>query len=202
MDNKVKIYIAILVLIFGITLLVDKGQPKPIDWTPTYSVDDKIPFGLYIFDHEADRLFKQKVERISTQTPYEYLDSQYDARENVETYKIKGTFVNISEVNNIDEQSMKEILYFVSHGNNAFLSMKVFPKVLLDSLKIELKTDFMPVDSVSVWMANKKVNSKKYTLNTGLSDYFSKIDTLNTKVLGYQNSTKNKRQVNFIEVPY
>ncbi|MNE18073.1 hypothetical protein D3C87_890850 [compost metagenome] len=202
MDNKVKIYIAILVLIFGITLLVDKGQPKPIDWTPTYSVEDKIPFGLYVFNQEADAIFKQKVERISTQTPYEYLDSQYDARENVETYKIKGTFVNISEANNIDEQSMKEILYFVSNGNNAFLSMKVFPQVLLDSLKIQLKTDFMPVDSVSVWMANKKVGSKKYTLNTGLSDYFSKIDTLNTKVLGYQNSTKNKRQVNFIEVPY
>lgn len=202
MDNKVKIYIAILILIFGITLIVDKGQPKPIDWTPTYSVEDKIPFGLYIFDQEADVLFKQKVERISTQTPYEYLDSQYDARENVEAYKIKGTFVNISEANNIDEQSMKEILYFVSHGNNAFLSMKVFPKVLMDSLKIELKTDFMPVDSASVWMANKKVSSKKYTLNTELSDYFSKIDTLNTKVLGYQNSAKNKRQINFIEVPY
>ncbi len=202
MDNKVKIYIAILVLIFGITVLVDKGQPKPIDWIPTYSVEDKIPFGLYVFDQEADHLFKEKVERISTQTPYEYLDSQYDARENVETYKIKGTFVNISEANNIDEQSMKEILYFVSHGNNAFLSMKVFPKVLLDSLKIELKTDFMPVDSVSVWMANKKVSTKKYTLNTGLSDYFSKIDTLSTKVLGYQNSAKNKRQINFIEVPY
>ncbi|MBL0736913.1 DUF4350 domain-containing protein [Flavobacterium sp. GN10] len=202
MDNKIKIYIAILVLIFGITLLVDKGQPKPIDWTPTYSVEDKIPFGLYVFDQEADVLFKQKVERISTQTPYEYLDSQYDARENVETYKIKGTFMNISEVDNIDDQSMKEILYFVSHGNNAFLSMKVFPKVLLDSLKIELKTDFMPNDSISVWMANKKASTKKYTLNTGLSDYFSKIDTLNTKVLGYQISSKNKRQVNFIEVPY
>lgn len=202
MDNKVKIYIAILVLIFGITLLVDKGQPKPIDWTPTYSVEDKIPFGLYVFDQEADGLFKQKVERISTQTPYEYLDSQYDARENVQTYKVKGTFMNISEVDNIDQQSMKEILYFVSHGNNAFLSMKVFPKVLLDSLKIELKTDFMPNDSISVWMANKKVGTKKYTFNTGLSDYFSKIDTLNTKVLGYQISSKNKKQVNFIEVPY
>lgn len=202
MDNKVKIYIAILVLIFGITLLVDKGQPKPIDWTPTYSVEDKIPFGLYVFDQEADGLFKQKVERISTQTPYEYLDSQYDARENVQTYKVKGTFMNISEVDNIDQQSMKEILYFVSHGNNAFLSMKVFPKVLLDSLKIELKTDVMPNDSISVWMANKKAGTKKYTFNTGLSDYFSKIDTLNTKVLGYQISSKNKKQVNFIEVPY
>ncbi|MDP5200130.1 DUF4350 domain-containing protein [Flavobacterium sp. DG2-3] len=202
MDNKVKIYIAILVLILGITLLVDKGQPKPIDWTPTYSVEDKIPFGLYVFDQEADGLFKQKVERISTQTPYEYLDSQYDARENVETYKIKGTFINISEAENIDDQSMKEILYFVSHGNNAFLSMKVFPKVLLDSLKIELKTDFIPNDSTSAWMANKNISQKKYTFNTGLSDYFSKIDTLNTKILGYQSTRKNKRQVNFIEVPY
>ncbi|MDQ8014032.1 MAG: DUF4350 domain-containing protein [Flavobacterium nitrogenifigens] len=202
MDNKVKIYIAILVLIFGITLLVDKGQPKPIDWTPTYSVEDKIPFGLYVFDQEADGIFKQKIERISTQTPYEYLDSQYDSRENVEKYKIKGSFMNISEVDNIDEGSMREILYFVSHGNNVFLSMKVFPKALLDSLKIELKTDFMPNDSISVWMANKKVSTKKYTFNTGLSDYFSKIDTLNTKVLGYQMNRKNEKQVNFIEVPY
>ncbi len=202
MDNKVKIYIAILVLIFGITLLVDKGQPKPIDWTPTYSVEDKIPFGLYVFNQEADALFKQKIESISIETPYEYLDSQYDETEGVETYKIKGTFINISEVNNIDDQSMTEILYFVSHGNNAFLSMKVFPKPLLDSLKIELKTDFMPSESISVWMANKKVSTKKYTFNTGLSDYFSKIDTLKTKVLGYQTSNKNKRQINFIEVPY
>ncbi|WP_338840857.1 DUF4350 domain-containing protein [Flavobacterium ginsenosidimutans] len=202
MDNKVKIYIAILVLIFGITLLVDKGQPKPIDWTPTYSVEDKIPFGLFVFNQEADALFKQKIERISIETPYEYLDSQYDETEGVETYKIKGTFINISEVNNIDDQSMTEILYFVSHGNNAFLSMKVFPKPLLDSLKIELKTDFMPSESISVWMANQKVSTKKYTFNTGLSDYFSKIDTLKTKVLGYQTSNKNKRQINFIEVPY
>lgn len=198
-----KIYIAILVLLFGIVLLTDKGKPKPIDWTPTYSVNDKIPFGLYILDQEFNGFFKkQKVKKISTETPYEYLDSQYDENENVEDYKIKGTFINISEANNIDDQSMKEILYFVSHGNKAFLSMRAFPKLLLDSLKVELKTDFMPSENVSIWMANKKVSTKKYTFNTGLSDYFSKIDTLNTKVLGYQNSNKNKRQINFIEVPY
>jgi len=203
MDKNMKIYIAILVLLFGIVLLTDKGKPKPIDWTPTYSVNDKIPFGLYILDQEFNGFFKkQKVKKISTETPYEYLDSQYDENENVEDYKIKGTFINISEANNIDDQSMKEILYFVSHGNKAFLSMRAFPKLLLDSLKVELKTDFMPSENVSIWMANKKVSTKKYTFNTGLSDYFSKIDTLNTKVLGYQNSNKNKRQINFIEVPY
>jgi len=50
-------------------------------------------------------------------------------------------------------------------------------------------------------LANKKLSNKKYTLNSGLNDYFSKIDTLNTTVLGYQNNKKNK-QINFIEVPY
>jgi len=203
MDKNLKISIAILVLVFGLILITDKGQPKPIDWTPTYSVNDKIPFGLYVFDHEVNHFFKgQKITRISTETPYEFLDSQYDETKDVETYKVKGTFISISEANTIDEQSMKEILYFVSHGNKAFLSMRAFPKVLLDSLKIELKTDFIPSDSVSVWMANKKVNTKKYVFKAGLSDYFSKIDTLNTTVLGYQTSVKNKRQINFIEVPY
>lgn len=202
MDRNIKIYIAFLVLLFGFILLIDKGKPKPIDWTPTYSVNDKIPFGLYVFDQEASRFFKnQKIKRISTETPYEYLDSQYDDTEGAENYKVKGNFINISEVNNIDDQSMKEILYFVSHGNNAFLSMKEFPALLLDSLKIQVQTDFPPADSVVTWLANKKLSSKKYTLNSGLNDYFSKIDTLNTTVLGYQINKKNK-QINFIEVPY
>lgn len=202
MDRNIKIYIAFLVLLFGLILLADKGNPKPIDWTPTYSVNDKIPFGLYVFDQEANRFFKnQKITRISIETPYEFLDSQYDDSEGVENYKVKGNFINISEVNNIDDQSMKEILYFVSHGNNAFLSMKEFPSLLLDSLKIQKQTDFPPADSVVTWLANKKLSSKKYTLNSGLNDYFSKIDTLNTTVLGYQINKKNK-QINFIEVPY
>lgn len=202
MDRNIKIYIAFLVLLFGFILLIDKGQPKPIDWTPTYSVNDKIPFGLYVFDQEANHFFKnQKIKRISAETPFEFLDSQYDDSEGVENYKVKGNFINISEVNNIDDQSMKEILYFVSHGNKAFLSMKEFPSLLLDSLNIRVQTDFPPADSVVTWLANKKLSSKKYALNSGLNDYFSRIDTLNTTVLGYQKN-KNNKQINFIEVPY
>lgn len=223
MNKTIKICIAVLVFIFILILLTDKGNPKPIDWSPTYSVSDKIPFGLYVFDHEAKDLFKnQNVERISAQTPYEFLDSNinqdqdYDPYENpdenteenpdenqdINTYIIKGTFLNISEGNNLDDQSVKEIFEFVSHGNNAFLSMKAFPKLLTDSLKLELQTDFIPKENIAVWMANKKVSTKKYHFNTGLSQYFSKIDTLNTTVLGYQNDSKNQKSINFIKVPF
>ena len=203
MSKTLKIYIAVLVFILAIILLADNDQQKPIDWRPTFSVNDKIPYGLYVFDKEINSFFKHhKVERISTITPYEYLDSKYDEDTLVENYTIKGNFINISEKNTIDDQSIKEIFYFVSHGNNAFLSMKTFPKYLLDSLKIELNSDFVSNGSTLVWLANKKFKNKKYNLPQTIGDYFTKIDTANTTVLGYQNTKSNKKNVNFIKVPY
>ena len=203
MNKSIKIYIAILVLIFVLIFIASPNEPKPIDWRPTYSVNDKIPFGLYVFDKEINKILKsQNIQRISTVTPYEFLDLQYNTDSLVLNYNIKGTIINISEMDNIDEQSIKEIFYFVSHGNSAFLSMKEFPKYLADSLKIELKTDFQYADSTLAWMANKNVSSKKYYLKESLETYFSKIDTSNTTVLGYQGNNQNKKRVNFIKVPH
>ncbi|UUF16824.1 MULTISPECIES: DUF4350 domain-containing protein [Flavobacterium] len=203
MNKNIKIYISVLVFIFILILVSDYDKPKPIDWRPTYSVNDKIPFGLYVFDKEIGGILKkQKIQRISTVTPYEFLDSKYDEDSLVETYSVKGTFVNISVQNNIDDQSMKEIMYFVSHGNNAFLSMANFPKPLLDSLKFEYTSNFRPTDSSLVWMANKKLSRKAYKSTGDIADYFSKIDTLNTIVLGYQGNPKKKKNINFIQIPY
>lgn len=203
MNKNIKIYISVLVFIFILILVSDYDKPKPIDWRPTYSVNDKIPFGLYVFDKEIGGILKkQQIQRISTVTPYEFLDSKYDEDSLVETYSVKGTFVNISVQNNIDDQSMKEIMYFVSHGNNAFLSMANFPKPLLDSLKFEYTSNFRTTDSSLVWMANKKLSRKAYKSTGDIADYFSKIDTLNTIVLGYQGNPKKKKNINFIKVPY
>ncbi|MCC9063885.1 DUF4350 domain-containing protein [Flavobacterium piscisymbiosum] len=202
MDKSIKIYIAVLVFILAVILLIDRDQPKPIDWRPTYAVNDKIPYGLYVFDKEINGFFKNnKVERIPNVTPYEFLDSKYDEDTLVENYKIKGTFINISESNTIDEQSIKEIFYFVSHGNNAFLSMKTFPKYLLDTLKLEINSDYLNANKTQLWLANKK--TKRYTFDHQIQDYFSKIDTLNTTVLGYHGTkSSQKKHINYIKVPY
>lgn len=203
MSKSIKIYIAVLVFILILILIGDYNKQKPIDWRPTYSVNDKIPFGLYVFDKEIGGILKkQKIERISNVTLYEYLDSKYDDDTLVETYNIQGTFVNISQENNIDDQSIKELMYFVSHGNNAFLSMANFPKPLLDSLKFEYSANLLQTENAAVWMANKKVSSKAYKSTSNIADYFSKIDTLNTTVLGYQGNPKKKKNINFIKVPY
>ena len=48
MDKSIKIYIAVLVFILAVILIIDRDQPKPIDWRPTYAVNDKIPYGLQV----------------------------------------------------------------------------------------------------------------------------------------------------------
>jgi hypothetical protein len=203
MNKSIKIYIAILVFVFAMILIASWGQRKPIDWRQTYSVNDKIPYGLYVFDKEINGILKnQKIERVSALTPYEFLDANYIPDTIVGKYKIKGTFFNITQNNEIDDQSIKELFYFVSHGNNVFLSMKTFPQTLMDSLKIELNSDFQAVENSEVWLANKNLDAKKYRFkDVGIESYFAKIDTLNTTVLGYQGNEKQKH-INFIKVPY
>jgi hypothetical protein len=203
MNKSIKIYVAILVFVLALIIITDRDQPKPIDWRPTFSVHDKIPYGLFVFDKEIKGLLKgQKIERVSAVTPYEYLDANYNSDTLVEDYKIKGTFFNISEYGAIDDQSVKELFYFVSRGNNAFLSMRSFPQILLDSLKLDVQSNLPSLNSTSIWMANKKVSTKKYKFKQSVEDYFSKIDTLNTTVLGYQSTTKNDKHINFIKVRY
>ncbi|WP_395075843.1 DUF4350 domain-containing protein [Flavobacterium sp.] len=201
MNRTLKIYVFFLILLLAGIVYIDINRPKPINWSPTYSIKDKIPFGLYVFDNEVKSYFKnQKIEKINT-TPYEYLIDQYDYDSLVNNYKIKGTALNISEYSDIDKQSVEELLIFVSRGNTAFLSSKELPMQLLDSLKVTTKLDYKFNDSIFNWLANKKLDSKKYKITEGLgNNYFAKIDTLNTTILGYQNGDSTR--VNYIKVKY
>ncbi len=201
MTKSLKIYILILVLILALIVAMDISKPKPINWEPSYGVNDKIPFGLYVLDHELEKMTGQKVMRFK-ESPYEYFESRYDYDSLVNNYKVKGTFLYISDTKIIDSESAQEILYFVSHKNAAFISMKEFPKVILDSLKVETNFELKLSDSIQkLWLSNQKLGTKKYSLKEEVGpDYFGKFDTLTTKVLGYQNG--DAKRVNFIKVNY
>lgn len=190
----------LVLLLIGI-IFIDANRPKPIDWSPTYSVKDKIPFGLYIFDQESKTLFKGKKVNSIYETAYEYFEPSYNYDSLVNTYSKKGNILSISESYLIDDESTQEILYFVEHGNKAFISSKNFPQKLIDSLKFTFSSKFIMADSLNSWVANPKLGSKKYNISIGASNtYFDKIDTLTTTVLGYQGN--KEKLVNFIKIPY
>lgn len=202
MSRTLKIYVFFLLVLIAGFIYIDAVRPKPIDWKPSYDLRDKIPFGLYVFDKESEKILSPNKIKKESKTLYEFLDPLYDQDTLVKNYKIKGTILNICDNYIIDDQSTKELFYFVSHGNTAFLSVQNLPKIYTDSLKIETESQFDLSNKVDCWLANPGLGNQKYNLNQGAgSFYFSKIDTLHTTVLGYQGTDK-KEYVNFIKVNF
>lgn len=200
MNNTIKIYIVFFILFLAGIIYIDAVKPKPVNWFPSYDLTKKDPFGLYVLDKEASDLFKEnKIQKV-IKTLYEFFNSE-NALVDVE-FDYKGTIFSVSENYNLDSKSNKELFYFVGDGNTAFISCKDFPEILMDSLNFRINSRFGLSDTVNVWMANKNLGQEKYNLNIGAGNiYFSEIDTLTTTVLGYQGKD-NKKEVNFIKVPY
>lgn len=200
MNRTLKIYIAFLVLIIVGIIAIDSGRPKPINWSPTYATQDKIPFGLFVFDKEIQNLLPgQKIERFGNSV-YEFLDPKYSYTDS--TYTAKGTILLISQQHNIDATSATELLYFVEHGNTAFLSMQSFPDILKDSLKFDFSNGLYLNNKLQLKLTGNNFKNKAYHFDKGADNiYFSRIDSTNTQVLGYQQ-TDSVRNANFIRIPY
>ncbi len=200
MPRSLKIYIFLLVLILVGIIFADANKKKPIDWRPSYSLREKIPFGLYVFDNESKNIFNpQKITKFG-ETPYEFFDKNYNIEDSI--YDISGTFLHIDNTFSIDDISVDELLYFVSHGNNAFLSNTQFPEKLADSLHFEITQSATFMDSVQFKVAHNQKTDNFY-FNKEVNDvYFSKIDSTHTTVLGTQIDAQGKSHANFIRIPY
>jgi hypothetical protein len=200
MQKSLKIYIAMLITLLLVIVIIDISKPIPINWTATYDTKDKIPFGLYVLDKEISTILEVRRLKKLDFTPYEYFHTQY-VNDSSETLQVEGTFLRISEFSDLDKSSSSELLNFASRGNSVFLSMKDFPKVILDSLKLAINGEYQYTDSIFNWLANPKLGIQKFKLVEGIgNNYFSKIDTTNTKVLGFQSGDSTR--VNFIKVKY
>jgi hypothetical protein len=200
MKNKELIIIGSVILFLAVVLTVaDALQPKPVDWTPTFSARDKIPFGLYVLDAEAPELFEGDSVAKFWETPYEYFDKKYNYTN--KSYNVQGTFIEISETNMLDSESVKELMYFADHGNTVMLSMKALPLELLDTLGIEERFQNILIDSVQIATADN-LRDRYWFKNgrgTGYFDGLPQNDSV--KVLGYQ-ITGLRDMPNFIEAKF
>ena len=198
MPKSLKLYIFLLVLIFIGIIWADATKEQPIDWRESYSLSDKIPFGLYIFNQEHKAFFKPQTMEKFTESPYEFLDKNYNLYDSI--YDIDGTILLIDNKSAIDEYSENELFYFASHGNTVFYSNTNFSAKFSDSLgfKIDYSYDF--ADSLQLHI-NRDKNNNNYTFTKGINNaYFSKLDSSKTEVLGTQITSKGEKLANFIKV--
>ena len=198
MPKSLKIYIFLLVLIFIGIIWADASKEKPIDWRESYSLNQKIPFGLYVFNQEHKNLFKPQIVKKFSESPYEFLDENYNLYDSI--YNIEGTVLLIENKSAIDEFSENELFYFASHGNTVFYSNTGFSEKFSDSLgfEIDYSNDF--TDSLQ-FKTNRNQKAGNFYFNKGINTaYFSKLDSSKTQVLGTQVNSRGEKFANFIKV--
>ncbi len=198
MSTKNKILIAIMFIILLMMVYSEQNQ-KVINWTPSYSVKHKIPFGSYIAHEEAKSIFKDKLQDVNS-SPYIFFQKNKEA---------EGTFVLYNGQVALGETNWNALKDWVSKGNNLFISSNQFEEIILDSLHLIEKSHF-----------DKKLNAKvNLTLNNPLlkpkdsilfdktyySTYFE-TDSLalldNFKFLGEISSEKKDSLYNFVSIKH
>ena len=184
------IYFSVLLILYVLTEL---NKPQPIDWTVTISQIHKSPYGGYIISQRLKDIFP--FADIQT-----YRTPVYDQ---VNNYRDTNTaYILMGPTFNPSKEDMNELKNYVVTGNYAFLSYQSLPNSFLDSFKIKTNTRFTfdTKDSTSINFVSPAIKSpKNYTfLRSTIDEYFSKIDTSYTVVLG----TNDRGDANFIKIPY
>ena len=200
MNKTIKIYIGILVLLFGGAILIEYSKPKAIDWRQTYNETHKIPYGTYVLFNELQSIVKSDSIETIRVTPYEYFDKYYNWQDSA--YNTRGTYMLIDGVQNLDNVSAQELLDFASYGNNIFISTNYPPIKFLDTLKIEVQNDYSLSGKAKLKLANSIFKEDSITIEKGLNNiYFSKLDSVTTTVLGYQEFKNEERdRINFVKI--
>lgn len=198
MSKTVKIYIALLLVLFIGFSVIEFSKQTPIDWSKTYLESDKIPYGTFVLYEELPSLFPDSdIEDIRV-TPFEYFDEFYNWADS--SYSISGTYLHIDEYAQIDDVSAQELLDFASHGNDIFISTSYPPQKFFDSLHLDTRNHYDIKGKAEFGFSNGNLKNDSITIEKGLSDiYFSKLDSTITTVLGYQKFDSIKH-VNFIRV--
>lgn len=120
MDKTAKIAIGLVVLLIVTTIAIDASKPKPIDWSPTYRIYDKIPYGLYVFNNEIDKLRpKDTINKITTSAfeyfnydEYLYDDYEYQSDEEIiiDTLSQEIDSVHIDTTTNEDYSTTQDTI--------------------------------------------------------------------------------------------
>lgn len=206
-------YIILALFFIGI-VLVEIYKPKPIDWTPTFSKEDKIPYGNYVlYDRMQDVFPNSEIEDVGTPI-YNHLKSEEWEKTN---------YVFINDQYTISTLDYQFLLDYVEAGNNAFIvaGRFNFGDLKNDTLAIDTRyssfnnffggTEDSNTITIDVWDDGMDDFNGVNFVHCGLyheegytfkrksgSHYFTQFDTSRVQILGADKTGK----ANFIKLEY
>src|SRR6056297_354312 len=137
MSKTAKLFFGFFLLLVVFLTYLEASEPEPVNWTPSYMSDDKIPLGSLVFYESWENTNEWEMEEISI-PPFEKLaDSLGD-----------GTYFFLNNVVAFDQDELNRVLDWVNKGNEIFISARGISPALLDTLHLETKV-FIPKNDLS-----------------------------------------------------
>ena len=185
MDRRSKIVIVIFILVVLGIIVTEIVRPKPINWKPSYTAVDKIPFGCYVLYNELPTIFpKSTIETVQ--------ESVYDILVNRDTLQTSN-YIFINEYIDLDTQETNQLLDFVNQGNTVFMASTGFGWELMDTLNIGINSDYSLKEGTALLdLTHQDLANKTYELSRGVfNSHFTSVDSTNTTILGHITYTRS-----------
>ena len=191
-----------ILLLFGIALIavffLEVSRPRPINWNPSFTSEDTIPFGSLVFFEVLSGLSEAvRVERIE-KDPFEFLKER--------NYVENSAYLFINDNLYIDDKQLEELKTYASSGNTVFISARDFGYVFEDSLNIRTEANYKILEEdlkPALFSASEKMPSKAVYKKGAYKSVLTAIDTSKTEALGYYVSDRPKtNELNFVRLPY
>ncbi|WP_312901392.1 hypothetical protein [Chryseobacterium taichungense] len=188
MNKTFKIYAVIFIIVMIILALFEVNKTESTDWRKNFDINQKSPFGLFVFNNEINTLFKNNVKKVS-QTPYDYY----------QTDKKAHNILVIEE--EIDKQSWNKILNQVSDGSDAMLIMSEMPKEISDSIGF-YDSQISFEDENVLKLTDKKYQNDFIHLDKFPSGRGFTFIKPGVEILGKTVEKNNSDQANFIKIKF
>ena len=189
MNRTFKIYALIFIIIMVILALLEVNKKEVVDWRKNFDVNEKSPFGLFVFNHEAKDLFKNNLKKIDV-TAYDYYNQNKKKPHNIVVIESE-----------IDIESWNKILDEVSNGSDAMLIMAKMPKEISDSIGF-YDSQISFEDTNALKLTDKKYQNDFIKLDKFPSGRGFSYIKPGVQVLGKTVEEDNEDQANFIKVKF
>ena len=184
MNKTFKIYGVLLLVVLLVLALLQVNKKETVDWRKNFNVKKKTPFGLFVFDQEVEKLFKNKIKK-SEIAPYDYYNPKDTASHNILIIE-----------KDLDRESWKKVLSKVSKGSNLMVISELMPDQLLDTLQTYQTTEYFEKSALKLTdskFKNDFVNVDKLPSNSNF-EYLQP----ETDILGYTVVENKKNTAHFI----
>lgn len=188
MKSNIKYFIPVLI-VFIILVIIKLVAPKPVDWTESFSSNDKIPFGSYVLYNILPDLFEGSAIHTITFPVYNTVKNKYFLDKN---------YIIIANRFDPDELDIQYLFDFAGDGNNIFISAGYFGNKFSDSLMFNLNYRYFIEDTLKLYFTDSELNDNNGTLikSAGIDANFSELDTSNVLILG-KDETDNANFVKY-----